>query len=190
MRVKIVILVLAIAASVSAQDTVLNRSVIVERDFQPIIQDAGKVNVTPQAVQTDIPETQVQYSDFISSQSLAASETTSLLSHPTRFKQPEELHGWLRGGIGHPLTLFNFAYDVKDDKHNSLMLYANHDGQWGRRTMSETNLGFRFTHDMPKLSLYCGLKGENIFYTKYGRYYDGKDGYDKARGLTIGSVKE
>ena len=67
---------MAIAASVSAQDTVLNRSVIVERDFQPIIQDAGKVNVTPQAVQTDIPETQVQYSDFISSQSLAASETT------------------------------------------------------------------------------------------------------------------
>lgn len=187
MRAKIIVVVLAIAASVSAQDTVLNRSVVVERDFQPIIQDAGKVNVAPQAVQTEIPDAQVQYSDFVSPQSPAASETTSLLSQPTRFTQPEELHGWLRGGIGHPLTLFNFAYDVKDEKHNSLVLYANHNGQWGRRTLSETNLGFRFTHDMPKLSLYCGIKGENIFYTKYGRYYDGSDGYNKARGLTIGS---
>ena len=170
MRAKILILVLAITASLSAQDTVLNRSVVVERDYQPIIQDAGKVNVAPQTVQTDVPETQVQYSDFVSDNSQSNTEMTSLLSQPTRFKQPEELHGWLRGGIGHPLTTFNFAYDVKDQKRNSLVLYADHNGQWGRRTLSETDLGFRFTHDMPKLSLYCGVKGENVFYTKYGRY--------------------
>ena len=69
MRAKILILVLAITASLSAQDTVLNRSVVVERDYQPIIQDAGKVNVAPQTVQTDVPETQVQYSDFVSDNS-------------------------------------------------------------------------------------------------------------------------
>lgn len=193
MRAKILILVLAITASLSAQDTVLNRSVVVERDYQPIIQDAGKVNVAPQTVQTDVPETQVQYSDFISDNSQTNTEMTSLLSQPTRFKQPEELHGWLRGGIGHPLTTFNFAYNVKDSKRNSLVLYANHNGQWGRRTLSETDLGFRFTHDMPKLSLYCGVKGENVFYTKYGRYYINRsDGYGKNRGFvtTLGSFAD
>ena len=170
-------------AGLYAQDTVLNRSVVVERDYQPIIQDAGKVNTPPQAVQTEIPEAKVQYSDYVSGTAPSGAEVNTLLSQPTRFTAPEELHGWLRGAIGHPLTMFNFAYDVKDDKRNSLMLYANHDGQWGRRTLSETNLGFRFVHAMPKLSLYCGIKGENIFYTKYGRYYDGSDGYNKNRGF-------
>ena len=190
MRAKIVIVFLALATSVYAQDTVLNRSVVVERDFQPLIQDAGKVNTSPQAMVTEIPEASVEYSNYISTTPFGELEVSSLLSQPTRFTAPQELHGWLRGGIGHPLSMFNFAYDVQDDKRNSLILYANHDGQWGRRTLSETNLGFRFVHAMPKLSFYCGVKGENLFYTKYGRYYDGSDGYNSNRGLTINSFSD
>ena len=190
MRAKIVIFILVLATGIYAQDTVLNRSVVVERDYQPIIQNAGKVNAAPLMVHTEVQEAQVHYSDYVSLESQSGYEFSSLLSQPTRFSQPEALHGLLRGGIGHLLTTFNFAYDVKDGKHNSLALYANHDGQWGRRTISATNLGFRFVHAMPKLSLYCGLKGENIFYTKYGRYYDVSDGYNKARGLTIGSFAD
>ncbi len=190
MRVQTTIVLLVTAALSYAQDTVLNRSVVVERDYQPIIQSAGKVNVSPQAVQTDLPEAQVEYSEYVAPSSNRSHEVSSLLSQPTRFSQPEPLHGWLRGAIGHPLTLFNFSYDVKDDKRNSLHLYANHNGQWGRRTLSETDLGFRFVHAMPKLSFYCGVKGENLFYTKYGRYYDGTDGYNSNRGLTVGSFAD
>ncbi len=187
MRAKIVILVLTAVSFVYGQDTVLNRSVVVERDFQPLIQDASKVNTTPYAVQIEVQDAIVEYSDYVSTTSQAQIEVSPLLSQPTRFTAPEELHGWLRGAIGHPLTLFNFSYNVRDEKSNSLQLYANHNGQWGRRTMSETNVGFRFVHKMPKLSLYCGVKGENMFYTKYGRYYDRTDGYNKNRGLTVGS---
>lgn len=190
MRAKILIFTLAIAATLYAQDTVLNRSVVVERDFQPIIQDAGKVNSAPTAIQTDVPDAQVQYSDYVSTASQGPLEVSSLLSQPTRFTKPDELHGWLRGAIGHPLTLFNFSYDVQDNKNNSLKLYVNHDGQWGRRTMSETNLGFRFAHKMNKMTFYCGVKGENMFYTKYGRYYDNTSGYNRNRGLTIGSFAD
>lgn len=190
MRAKLLILFVTFSAIGYAQDTVLNRSVVVERDFQPIISEAGKVNSTPQSVQADVPEAQVEYSDYVSAASRKEVEVSSLLSQPTRFTAPEELHGVLRGGIGHPLTLFHFAYDVKDQKNNSLVLYANHNGQWGRRTMSESNLGFHFEHAMPRLSFYCGIKGESLFYSKYGRYYDGTDGYNKNRGLTIKSFDD
>ncbi len=168
-----------------AQDTVLNRSVVVEREFQPIIQSAGKVNTPPETVQADVPPTEVVYSDYTSADAAPAVNINPLLSQPTRFGQPDPLNGWIQGGIGHPLTLFNFAYEVKDKKKNYLNLYADHNAQWGRRTLSETYLNMRFTHKFQRLDVYCGVKGENFFYTKYGRYYDGTDGYNKKGGLLI-----
>lgn len=168
-----------------AQDTVLNRSVVVEREFQPIIQSAGKVNTPPETVQADVPPTEVVYSDYTSADAAPAVNINPLLSQPTRFGKPEPLNGWIQGGIGHPLTLFNFAYEVKDKKKNYLNLYADHNAQWGRRTLSETYLNMRFTHKFQRLDIYCGVKGENFFYTKYGRYYDGTDGYNKKGGLLI-----
>ena len=190
MRNTLLYLLLLISPLLVAQDTVLNRSVVVEREFQPVIQSAGKVNAQPEALQTEVPPVEVVYSDYSAGDAAPTANIQPLLSQPTRFTQPQPLHGWLRGGIGHPLSLFNFAYDVTDENKNILKLYADHKGQWGRRTLSETDLGFRFTHRFNKLDLYCGVKGEYFYYTKYGRYYDGTDGYNKNRGLTIGSYKD
>ncbi len=185
MRTRLIYLLLIISVTAAAQDTVLNRSVVVEREFQPIIQSAGKVNTPPTAVQAEVPPTEVVYSEYSSAEAAPTVNVNPLLSQPTRFGKPEPLHGWLRGGIGHPLTLFNFAYEVSDNKQNFLNLYADHNAQWGRRTLSETDFGLRFTHKFSTMHLYCGVKGENFFYTKYGRYYDGTDGYNRNRGLTI-----
>ena len=54
MRAKIVIFILVLATGIYAQDTVLNRSVVVERDYQPIIQNAGKVNAAPELFAGDL----------------------------------------------------------------------------------------------------------------------------------------
>ena len=179
-----------VSLSVAAQDTVLNRSVIVERDFEPVISGASKVNSQPEALQTEVEPAEVVYSEYSSGEVAPTANVQSLLSQPTRFGQPKPLHGWLRGGVGHPLTLFNVAYEVSDEKKNYLNLYGDHKAQWGRRVLSETDFGFRFTHRFPTLDLYCGVKGENFYYTKYGRYYDGSDGYNRNGGLTIKSFSE
>lgn len=178
------------ALQLAAQDSVLNRSVVVEREFQPIIQSAGKVDAQPQAVQTEVPEVEVNYSEYTSGDVAPTANVNPLLSQPTRFTQPKPLHGWLRGAIGHPRTEFGFAYKVDDEHKNFLDLFANHKANWGRRTLSKTDFGFRFTHQFKALDVYCGIKGEHEFYTKYGRYYDGSDGYNKLGGLTVKNYSE
>lgn len=190
MRKTSLLIFLTAALSVSAQDTVLNRSVVVEREFQPVIQSAGKVNTPPQAMQAEVPPTEIHYSDYTSEEAAPTVNINPLLSQPMRFTQQESLHGWLQGGLGHPLTLFDFAYEVSDKKDNYLNIYADHRGQWGRRTLSETYMDIRFTHKFAHMNVYCGVKGENFFYTKYGRYYDGTDGYNKNRGLTVASLAD
>ncbi|MBO4665869.1 MAG: hypothetical protein J5612_03240 [Paludibacteraceae bacterium] len=190
MRRRLLYIMIVGALTAAAQDTVLNRSVVVEREFEPIIQSPGKVNMPPTAVQAEVPAAEVTYSDYTSTDAAPTTNINPLLSQPTRFTQPTPLRGWLRGGLGHPLTLFNFAYEVRDKKQNFLDLYVNHHGQWGRRTLSETNFGLLFTHKFRAMNVYFGLKGEDLFYTKYGRYYDGSDGYNKNRGLTIASYDD
>ena len=100
------------ALTVSAQnsaDTTLNRNVTVERDFQPVIQAAGKLSTKPEVVETTVEAAKVEYSDYTADVQPGA-EFNALLSQPTRFSAGKVYNGYLRGAIGHPNTLFDFEY--------------------------------------------------------------------------------
>ena len=86
LRFKIFGLLLAVSLTAYAQtDSTLQRSVTVERDFQPTIQAAGKVSTKPALVETKIEATPVEYSEYTAT---VTPETSfnPLLSQPTRFQ--------------------------------------------------------------------------------------------------------
>ena len=61
-RLPIMGIALLVCATLFAQqDSALNRSVTVERDFQPVIQAAGKVSTKPAIVETTIEPAPVEY---------------------------------------------------------------------------------------------------------------------------------
>ena len=47
---------LAITAAMAQTDTTLNRNVTVEREFQPVVQSAGKITQPPVITETTPPE--------------------------------------------------------------------------------------------------------------------------------------
>ncbi|MCR5049888.1 MAG: hypothetical protein K6A36_02255 [Paludibacteraceae bacterium] len=152
-------------------DTTLNRSVTVERDFQPVIQAAGKVATKPTVVESNIEPAKVDYSDYTANVDLGTN-FNPLLSQPVRFGPGRNYNGYLRGGIGHINTLFDFGYHLDDDKNSILDVYAHHRAQWGCRALSKSKLGLNFTHTFNTCNLYFGINGGNIFYHKYGHFYD------------------
>ena len=158
------------AVAFAQNDSVLNRSVTVERDFQPVIQSAGKVMTKPAVKETTIEPTQVEYSTYSVNVSPKAS-INPMLSQPTRFEAGSEYDGYVRGGLGHPQTLFDFGYHVDDGKKSILDLYAHHHGDWCPGTFSKTKIGLDFAHNYSTCDLYFGLNGGNIFYHKYGDYW-------------------
>ncbi len=155
----------------NANDSALNRSVTVERDFQPVIQDAGKVATKPAVVETKQEPAPIEYSDYQATVTPTA-EVHTLLSQPTRFNNGTPYNGYVRGGIGHANTLFDFGYHLDDGKQSILDVYAHHRAQWGLRTLSRTTLGLNFTHPFSTCDLYFGINGGNIYYHKYGHFYD------------------
>ena len=152
------------------QDSALHRSVTVERDFQPVIQAAGKIATKPAVVETKIESSQVHYSDFTAEVTPQAT-FNPLLSQPTRFEAGRKYNGYIRGALGHPNTLLDFGYHLDDTKNSILDVYAHHRAEWGLAALSKTKVGLNFTHTYSKCDLYFGLSGGNIFYHKYGHFY-------------------
>ena len=163
---------LLLPVSMVAQDTILNRNVTVERDFQPIISSAGIVNVKPVIVQQDIEPAEVTYSSF--SQALSpAFNINPLGCSLTTWEQPKPLHGYVSGGLGHTNTAFDFGYRAEDKKSKiAFDAYAHHRAAWGRYTVEKTNFGLDITKSFSSVALYFGANAENQYYTFSGRYVD------------------
>lgn len=175
----ITLLLLPVAAV--AQDTVLNRNVTVERDFQPIISSAGIVTVKPVVVQQDIEQAELTYSDY--SQPLSpAFNINPLGCSLTTWEQPKPLHGYVSGGLGHTNTVFDFGYSMTDKKSRiSLDAFAHHRAAWGRYTVEKSNFGLDITKSFSSAALYFGVDAENQFYTFSGRYIDSLGGIHIAK---------
>ena len=156
--------------SAFAQNDELNRSVTVERDFQPEIQAAGKIATKPEITETTIEPAEVEYSDYTVSVQPEAT-ISPLLSQPTRFEPGQRYNGYIRGGIGHANTLFDLGYHLNDGNKSLLDVFAHHKAQWVEPLLSKTLLGLKYTHNYSTCDLYFGLKGGNIFYHKYGDFY-------------------
>lgn len=159
------------SVAVNAEDTVFTRSVTVEREFQPTIQSAGKISMRPTVVEpVQIEKPEVRYSD-ITTPIAPSSNLPKLPAQRHTFTQGEPLHGYLRFGIGHPQTLFDFGYEHVDRK-NSVLVAVNHEQDWGLKADGHTELNFRFAHKYSTGSAYINVKGANEYFTRYGRYYD------------------
>lgn len=178
-RLPVMGIVLFMSAVAFAQsDSTLNRSVTVERDFQPVIQAAGKVSTRPTIVETTIEPVSVEYSTY-TADITPSTGINPMLSQPTRFEPGKKYNGYVRGGFGHPNTLFDFGYHLDDGKNSILDVYAHHKAEWGLAALSKTKVGLDFTHPFSSCNFYFGVNGGNIYYHKYGHFYD----YSQPHGL-------
>lgn len=155
---------------VAAQE--YDRSVTIETQFQPVIQDAGKINLKPVVQSTTIAPVKETYSE-LTKEVHPGFTPAALLSEPVDYPQPDSLHGLLQGGVGHINSAFKFAYTIADKKKNSLTIAANHEGAWGTKTLENTDLKIGFSHGFYNGGkFYMDLWGKNQFFTRYGVYYD------------------
>lgn len=161
-----------LAAMAFAQnDSVISRDVNVEREFQPTIKSAGKINIKPDVYTPEFTPAEAEYSDF--SQPLATDFNMSTLGYAeTNFTRPVPTNGFLRGAVGHVMSQADFHYYMTERRNTQFDIHMNHLAQWGVKTLSNTNLGFNFDKKFRKTDMFFDVEGGNIFYTRYGRYYD------------------
>ena len=94
--------------SIAQNDTTLKRIVTVERDFQPVIQSAGKINPRPNILTPDIPLAPVIYSTYSDSLSIGHM-LNPLRVAEARFIPQAPLNGVIDAAGGYRNTHFLFG---------------------------------------------------------------------------------
>ncbi len=157
------------AFSLEAQDTILNRSVSVEREYRPVIQDAGKINSVPQVLEPSVVKTPATYSDFnlplnadYNIHTLAAAELAP--------EKPNNKEGFARIGLGNYLnTLVDFAYPVINTPDIKLDFSLNHLATFDTKQMhSTTKAALSFDKLFKTFDLYAGVGGGHEYFKYYG----------------------
>ena len=165
------LLVFAHLLPVSAQekDSVVNKSVTVTREFQPIINDAGKIITSPTVVEPSVEKSKPVYSDIIAPLNM---------EYNVHLLKPEELlhttlpakNGFLRLGLGYPLnTMGDFMYPILKNEKNLLDVSLHHLGAWGNKEHSKTYGALQFNHFFENLDLYAGVGGSHDYFNYYAR---------------------
>lgn len=153
------------------KDSVVNRSVTVERDFQPVIQDVGKIITTPKEIEPEVEKTTPSYANFTSPLSVNYSIhplDPEILKH----KPNDPLKGYLRLGIGFPMnTLGDFMYPVIKNDNNRLDFSIHHLGAFGDKKHSKTSAGLQYDHLFDNFSIIAGLGATHDYFNYYGRMY-------------------
>lgn len=165
-----------VTISIYAQnDTTLSRIVTVERDFQPVIQSAGKINTRPTIISHELQLNPVVYSTYSTPLAIGYN-VNQLPAAETRFIPQAPLQGILEGAGGYRNSHFQFGYRINQKKKMSLNLYANHNAYWGVDTYSKSQLGMLVTAHFSGADFYVGIEGNNDYYSYFGRYFDGING--------------
>ena len=163
---------LIMAVSLAAQKDTIERNVVVEREFQPVIRSAGKLNTPLRQVETTIEPVELRYSDY--SAPLDASFNVKPLGvSGVRFTHRKPQNGHLTLGGGWPLSTLDFAYKMKHKEILELNIFGTHNGQWGVKTWSDSRLGLNLQSFLESGKVYFQVDGSNLFYSRYGRYYTG-----------------
>ncbi len=158
--------------SLAAQKDTIERNVVVEREFQPVIRHAGKLNTPLRQVETTIEPVELRYSDY--SAPLDASFNIKPLGvSAVRFTHRKPQKGHLTLGGGYPLSTLDFAYRMNHRNLLQLDLFGTHNGQWGVKTWSDSRLGLNLQSVLENGKIYFQVDGSNRFYSRYGRYYEG-----------------
>ena len=151
------------------QDELNTRHVTVEHEFQPTVQKASKINVNPQSLpEQKVEEQPVVWSDYVGSMEAGK----SIISLPNETiaipRKNDSIHGEMKGGIGHPQSLFEFRYGF-GQKKNRIDIDVNHRAYWGERMDERTGFQLRFDHDYGDGNFILRAGGSNECFRYYGR---------------------
>lgn len=144
-------------------DTTLNRTVIVEQEYNPEIMDAGKINVLPKVEEITISPNRVEYDGSISPATSIPSYTLS--AYAGKEVQENAKQGYARAGYGNYGNLdakFNYLFllSPKDklnlsfgmDGMNGKLDMINSDEKWKSHFYS-TRAGINYMHRFNKVDM-------------------------------------
>lgn len=151
-----------------AQDSVFTRNITVEREYQPILKNTGKLNVTPKLIEPEVKPLPAQYTDLFIPLSIN-NNIHPLSSTEFFFNNRVEQNNFLQLGLGNFYnSSANFLYSLLNRPNTKLDFYMNHIGTFGDKLHSTTKSGLVFDQQLKSLHLFAGVETQHERLKFYG----------------------
>lgn len=161
----IIVAFLPLSGAYSQQDSTLNRTVVVENEYNPAIMDASKINVLPRVEEPAVVKKGIEYATALRPVSTWSYENMSPIMREWALNKAKR--GYLRGGYGNYGNVdFGAGYlwditksdrlrvGVSLDGHNGTLKDWNN-ADWKSRFYS-TDFRLDYSHDFNKVILNLG----------------------------------
>lgn len=165
----VVIMLLAGAMHGVVAQTGVDRNVTVEREFQPVIQDAGKITSLPEVLNINISKERVEYSDF--QQTLPFDKGFKPLSAAEVIHQRREVRrdAIIRLGAGNYFnTQAGLSLPIVRSKNTKMDLMIDHRGAFGDKLHSRSVAELNFNRFLTRYDLYAGMGLSHEYFNYYG----------------------
>lgn len=166
-----VLTMLAVAGTIQAQEDNLKRELTLEREYDPSVQDANKINTLPEVKQPDIKKTAIEYA----TQTVPTDPKTEISILPSGKIMTDILYNKHRGyfnvGVATNLNINgDFGYHILNTKHDKLNLFFSHRSSSDERTflqeddlkqdvhMNDNLGGLNYQHHFGKSELKLGVR--------------------------------
>ena len=162
-----------LAMSVGLNAQTVDQNVTVEREYKPIIQDAGKIISVPEIIEPNVEKTAAKYTEFSfplpvgqNIQTLSAAE----LEHQRR-NNPKD--AFVRIGLGNNLNnLLDFALPLLKKTDMRLDLKLNHLATFSKEAHSNTRAALEFNNNYKNSEFYAGVGLGHEYFKYYGEQFD------------------
>lgn len=159
------------AISVSAQN--VDRNVTVEREYKPVIQDAGKITSVPTVTEANIQKSPATYNDFNFPLQVGQNIQTLSAADLELEKRKSPDGSFVRIGAGNYFNnMLDFALPVINKGDMRLDLKANHLASFGTKTHSTTNTSLIFNNYYGKMETLAGVNVGYEYFNYYGKKYN------------------
>lgn len=164
-QLSIILSFLPLSAAYSQQDSTLNRTVVVENEYNPNILDASKINVLPKVEEPAIVKKGIEYATALRPVSVWNYENMSPITREWVMNKAKR--GYVRAGYGNYGNVdFRAGYLWDITKNDRLQVGVSLDGmngtlkngdsqEWKSRFYS-TGLRLGYSHDFKKVTLDLG----------------------------------
>lgn len=164
-------LLAGVAVGLFAQDPSIDRNVTVEREYQPVIEDAGKITTLPEILEPSTARLRVEYSDVFQPLPLGRF-LQSLPMTAYQAEQRRRQEAFIRLGLGNYWnTLGELTLPVIKKEKDRLDINIDHSGTFGRRKFAETEGSIDYNHLFKSTELFASAGGSHRVFNYYGSHF-------------------
>jgi len=164
-------LLAGVSVVLMAQDPSIDRNVTVEREYQPVIEDAGKITTLPEILEPSATRLRVDYGDVFQPLPLGRF-LQSLPMTAYQAEQGRRQEAFIRLGLGNYWnTMGELTLPVIKKEKDRLDVNIEHRGTFGRRKFSETQGSIDYNHLFKTTELFASVGGNHRFFNYFGSHF-------------------